>query len=117
MSKDTDKNLFIVSSIPRLYQHLFGGIASFQELGNRIIRQIKAAHAFRQVEQVRELSGLLLNIPIREYQLIAQYYLTWCQGRKSKYDTAALERIAEQTQTYKAKVLISIVRFTSIRKL
>jgi hypothetical protein len=46
MSKDTDKNLFIVSSIPRLYQQLFTGIASYETIGSRIIRQIKAAHAF-----------------------------------------------------------------------
>ena len=111
MSKDTDKNLFIVSSMPRLYQHLFKGIASFEELGNRIIKQIKAAHAFRQVEQVRELSRILINIPIKEYQLIAQYYLVWCKCREFQYRDKVLESISEQTQTYKAKALISRAAF------
>lgn len=111
MSKDTDKSLFIVSSVPRLYQQLLSELSSYEILGNRIIRQIKAAHAFRQVKQVRELAGILVNIPIKECQLIAQYYLVWSQCRQSEYDTAPLERIAEQTQTYKAKVLISVAAF------
>jgi tetratricopeptide (TPR) repeat protein len=107
MSKDTDNSLFIVSSRPRLYQHLLGGIASFQELGNRIIRQITTAHAFRQVEQVRELARLLVNIPIKEYQLIAHYYLVWCKCREYEYPATTLEKIVEQTQTYKTKALFS----------
>src|SRR5215216_2511913 len=107
MSKDTDKILFIVPSIPRLYQQLFAGIASYEMLGNRIIRQIKGAHAFRQIEQVRELAQLLLNIPIKEYQLIAQYYLAWCQCRELKYNNGSLEQVIEQSQTYKTKALIS----------
>src|SRR5215216_850210 len=111
MSKETDKSLFIVPSMQRLYQHLFRGIASFEELGNRIIRQIKAAHAFRQIEQVRELSRLLLNIPIKEYQLIAQYYLVWCDGLESNYQKEALERIIEQTVTYRSQALSSRAAF------
>ena len=31
-----------------------------------------------RVEQVKELAQVLINIPIKEYQLIAQYYLVWC---------------------------------------
>jgi hypothetical protein len=114
MSKQTDTNLFIVPPLAKhagFYQQLFTGIATYGELGNRILRRIKAAHAFRQVEQVRELAKILVNIPIKEYQLIAQYYLVWSQCRKSKYDTEALERIIEQTQTYKAKALISRAAF------
>ena len=75
MSKETDKSLFIAPSMPRLYQQLLTGVASYEALGKRIISQIKAAQAFRQTEQVRELARILINIPIKEYQLIAQYYL------------------------------------------
>ncbi|MFP5265572.1 MAG: hypothetical protein ACLGJB_27095 [Blastocatellia bacterium] len=107
MSRDTDKNLFIVPSMPRFYQQLLSGIVSYQELGNRIITQIKVAHAFRQVEPVRELARLLINFPIREYRIIAQYYLVWCDCRESKFNNAALETIIEQTQTYKTKALSS----------
>jgi hypothetical protein len=107
MSKDTDKSLFILPSMPRLYQQLLTGVVSFEALGNRIIAQIKAAHAFRQVEQVKELASILINIPIREFQLIAQYYLVWCKCRDLEYRTDALERIIEQSQTYKTKALFS----------
>src|SRR5215212_8440775 len=111
MSKDTDKSLFIVSSIPRFYQHLLSGVLSFEVLGNRIIRQIEAAHAFRQVEKVKELASILINIPVRECQLIAQYYLIWCKCRDLDYRADALEGIIEQTKTYKAKTLSSRAAF------
>jgi tetratricopeptide (TPR) repeat protein len=107
MSKDTDKSFFIVSSMPRFYQQLLSGVGSYKELGNRIIRQIETAHAFRQVEQVKELARILINNPIREYKLIAQYYLIWCKCREFEYPAITLERIIEQTQTYKTKALFS----------
>lgn len=111
MSKQTENNLFILSPLAAkyggLYQRLFSGIASFKELGNRITREIEAAHAFRQTEKVRELSRILINIPIREYQLIAQYYLAWCECRESKYEAGALEQVIDQSRTYKVKALLS----------
>jgi len=93
--------------MPEFYQQLLSGIVSYEALGNRIVKQIKAAHAFRQVEQVKELSRVLINIPIREYQLIAQYYLVWCKCRDYEYPAATLETIIEQTKTYKTKALFS----------
>ena len=107
MSRDTDKNFFIVSSVPQFYQYLLKGVANFEELGNHVIKQIKAAHAFREVEQVRGLSSLLLSIPIKEYQLIGRYYLHWCGYRNHEYDIATLEIIIDHTQTYKAQALLS----------
>jgi hypothetical protein len=53
----------------------------------------------------------LANFPITEYQLIGQYYLVWSEGRNSKYGIEALERIAEQTQTYKTQALTSRAAF------
>ncbi|HVG18448.1 MAG TPA: hypothetical protein VNI02_05295, partial [Blastocatellia bacterium] len=111
MSKDTDNNFFIGPSAPRLYQHLLGGIETYRELGNRIISGIKAARAFRQVGRVRELSRVLTNYPIREYQLAGQYYALWCDGRESKYDTKALERIIERTTAYKTEAMLSLAAF------
>jgi tetratricopeptide (TPR) repeat protein len=111
MSRDTDNSFFIYSPLTAkyagLYQQLFGGMVSFEKLGNRIIREIKAAHAFRRIDRVRELSRILINIPIKECQLIAQYYLVWSQYREAKYDIEALERIIDQTQVYKTKALFS----------
>lgn len=107
VSKQIDSSLLIVSSVPALYQRIFSGAANYHELGTRILQQIKTAHAFRQVEVVRELARLLANIPIRECQLIAQYYLVWCKCTELEYYPEILERIAEQTQTYKAQALIS----------
>ena len=107
MSKQTDKSLFIDSSMQRFYQQLLSGVVSYETLGNRIVKQIKAAHGFRQVEQVRELARILINIPIKEYQLIAQYYLAWCKCRSFQYDADVLETIAGQIRTYKTQVLLS----------
>src|SRR2546423_15008929 len=107
MSTETAKSLFIVSSMPRLYQALLTGVGSYQAFGNRLLEQIKTAHAFRQVEQVKEIATVLSNIPIQEYQLIGQYYLVWCDCRDSLFKAEALENIAGKTRTYKAQVLSS----------
>jgi len=114
MSRQTESNLFIFPSFSRaaeFYQHLLRGIPTYEELGTRILRHIESAHGFRQVERVRELARLLINIPIREYQLIAQYYLVWCKCQELQFHSDILERIVEKTQTYKAKALISRAAF------
>ncbi len=107
MSKQTDTSLFIVSSVPRFYQALLSGIESYTDLGKRIIGEIKTAHAFRQAETVRELAGILMNIPIKEYRLIGQYYLILVQSLALKYPIKELEAIIDQTLTYKAQALLS----------
>lgn len=110
MSKQTVNSLFMLppSGIQdAFYQHLLVGVATYNGLAHRIINKIEVAHAFRQLDQVRELSRLLINIPIKEYQLIAQYYLVWCKGRELKYPAEVLENIIEQTETYKTKALFS----------
>jgi AraC-like DNA-binding protein len=110
MSKQTESNLFIFSSFKQaggFYQHLLRDITTYEELGNRILHQIKAAYAFRQVERVAELSRILINIPLEEYQLIGRYYLVWCQFREAKCHENILEAIIEQTHTYRSKALTS----------
>jgi tetratricopeptide (TPR) repeat protein len=111
MSKRTANNLFILSSMPRFYQHLFTGVASYEALGNRIIRRIRNAHAFRDLQQVCQLAEILQNFPIKEYQLIGGYYIVWCKCRQREYDIEALERIIDQSDTYKAKALLSRAAF------
>jgi len=111
MSKQTETNLFIVSSMPRLYQELLSGVVSYEALGERIVKAIKLHHAFRHVDKVRELSQLLVNFPIKEYRLIGQYYLLWCGCRENKYHARILESVIEQSQTYKAKALQSRAAF------
>jgi tetratricopeptide (TPR) repeat protein len=107
MSKQTDKSLFILSSMPRLYQHLLTGGAGYEALGKRIIDRVKLAQDFRHIELVKELARVLINISIKEYKLIAEYYLVWCKCRDLECNTDTLEKIIEQTQTYKTKALFS----------
>ena len=103
MSKQTESSLLIVSSVPALYQQLLSGTASYQELGSRVLRQMEAANAFHQTEKVKELARILVHIPIREYQLAAQYHLVLCKCREMEYHADVLERIAEQAQTYRQR--------------
>ena len=107
MSKPTDSNFFIVSSGLGFYQQLLSGIRTFEDLANRLLAEIKMAHSFRQTDRVRELSTMLLRLPIKEYQLIAKYYLVWCDCRELKLHTDVLETVIEQSQTYKAKGLVA----------
>lgn len=113
MSKQTESSLLIVSPFKRteFYQQLLSGITTYQQLGSRIHEQIRTAHACNQMKRVRELARMLVNIPVREYQLIGQYYLVWCKCREREYQSEVLERVAEQSQTYKAKALISRAAF------
>ena len=79
MSKHTAASLFIftplLSKSAALYQALLGGISSYQQLGNRLIRLAEHAHAFRQFDKVREFGRILSNIPIRSYQAVGHYYM------------------------------------------
>jgi tetratricopeptide (TPR) repeat protein len=109
MSRQTETSLFIKSPLIEsagFYQQLFKAF-TYEDMGKRILSDIKAAQAFRQVERVKSLSRILINNPLREFKLIAQYYLVWCEFRELKFDNVVLEAIIEQTQTYKAKALIS----------
>jgi hypothetical protein len=115
MSKQTESNLFITSSIAAFYKQLLSGITNYQELGNRILRDIEAPHAFRQVERVRELSRILLNFPVKEYQLIAQYYLVWCKCRELKLHPEVLQRVVSESRTYKTKALLSLAGIEGLK--
>jgi hypothetical protein len=96
---------------PRFYQQIMRDAVGFAEIGNRVINLIRSAQAFRQVEHVRELSNVLISLPITEFKLIGRYYLIWCKCREQIYDSEQLEEIIEQSSTYKAKGLLSRAAF------
>ena len=107
--------------MPRLYQQLLSGLvsydqvvsglASYDAMANSILTQIKIAHAFRQVNLVKELAEILLTIPLKEYRLIAQYYLVWCRCREGYFDIDLLESIIDRTTKFKVKALSSRATF------
>jgi hypothetical protein len=115
MSKHTDNSFFIVSSGLGSYQQLLSGIRTFRDLANRLLSEIRAAHSFRQTDRVRELSTMLLRLPIKEYQSIAKYYLVWCDCRELKLHTDVLEAVIEQSQAYKAKGLVARAAHEALR--
>jgi hypothetical protein len=108
MSVKVAKSRFIVSSVTGFYQHLTRRVSSFQELGNYLVREAELAQAFRQTDKLKDLGSMLANLPLREHSVIGQYYLTWCEYRKGQNVQDKLEKIFEQTQTYKPKVLFSL---------
>src|SRR5215216_5341873 len=89
---------FIESSITRfgaLYQHVLKSISSFQKLGDRLIQEADAAQSFRHIDTVEEMGYLLSNIPIKEYQLIGQYYVGLAGSLKGETPRTLLEEVVE----------------------
>ena len=68
----------------------------------------ETAIVFRQIDQVREASLMLFNIPLKKYQLIGQYYLGWSAYRRGEDAQNIFENVVETSKTYKAKGLISL---------
>ena len=96
MSKQTAASLFMVPPLQAgLYQQLLTSVISFQELGNRLIRLAHQAKAFRRVAEVRQAAEILCNLPIKDYQVIGQYYLAWCERRTNPQASKIFEKIAE----------------------
>ena len=92
----TTSSRFITSSLRAgFYQQLIGGMSSFQELGNRVVKIAEQAQAFRQYDKVKEAAQILANIPIKQYQSIGHYYLGLCELRKGKNPKDMFERVAE----------------------
>ena len=94
----TTSDRFITSSLEwyaGFYQQLIGGVSSFQELGDRVVRIAEQAQAFRQYEKVKEAAQILANIPIKQYQTIGHYYMGLCEFRKGKSPKELFEQVAE----------------------
>ena len=111
MSVTVASNRFITSSLKGyagFYQQLLCGVSNLQELGNRLVYAIETANSFRQLERVEELGLILVNLPIKEYQLIGQYYQGVCAYRKGENKHSIFEKVIEESRTYKAKGLVSL---------
>ncbi len=111
MSMKVATSLFMCSSLKRcaeFYRQFLTNFSSFQELGSKIVYATEIAHAFREVEKVEELALLLSNLPIKEYQLIGQYYLAWGTYRRGGNSREVFEKVIEQSQSYRAKAFMSL---------
>jgi hypothetical protein len=109
MSVRVAKNLFINFSSVAKYRHFLGGVSDIVELGKHLTLAAETAQLMRQTDAVREYGLILSNLPVKEYQLIGQYYLGWYACCSGGQVTASLfENIFEESKTYKAKSLITL---------
>jgi tetratricopeptide (TPR) repeat protein len=109
MSVKVAKNRFINFSLVAKYRHFLESASNFVELGKRLTAAAETAQSMRQTEAVREYALILSNIPVKEYQLIGQYYLGWyacCTG--GDVPTSLFENIFDHSKTYKSKSLITL---------
>jgi hypothetical protein len=108
MSVKVAKSRFMDFSLVK-YHQLFSGISNVVELGKRLIVLTETAQMMRQTDAVREYGLILSNLPVKEYQLIGQYYLGWldsCNG--ISVPPSLFENVFDQSKTYKAKALITL---------
>jgi tetratricopeptide (TPR) repeat protein len=91
------------------YQQLIGGMTSFQELGNRLVKITEQAQTFRQYDKVKEAAQILANIPIKQYQAIGHYYMGLCEFRRGKSPRDIFEQVAEYAPAkYRALAMHSL---------
>jgi tetratricopeptide (TPR) repeat protein len=111
MSVKVASNRFIIPSLKEysdLLQHLRGSASIFQHLGNKLVKEAEIAQAFRHTSRVEELGSILSNLPLREYRLAGQYYLAWCDYRRGKDPRLEIEKIIEQSDTFRAKAFLTL---------
>jgi tetratricopeptide (TPR) repeat protein len=110
MSVKVANSRFITNSLHRfgaLYQH-FSNSISVQQLGKKLIHEAELAQAFRHTDRLEELGSILFHFPLREYQIIGQYYLGWSKFRRGEDAQPVFENVIDQSKTYKTKGLISL---------
>ncbi|MFP5261067.1 MAG: hypothetical protein ACLGJB_04080 [Blastocatellia bacterium] len=107
MSVKTDNSLFMVSPLhAKFYQQLISTPVGFHELGTKLVRHAEHAYIFRKIERAEETARLLINVPIRQYQLIGQYYLGWCEYVRGADVKNTFEYIAEHAPLhYRARAM------------
>ncbi len=122
MSNKIAKTLFMFSPFSSkyagLYQELLSGVASYQQLGNRLVRLAEHAHAFRQFDKVEELSQLLSNIPIKSFQATGHYFLAVAANSMGNGDQDKARELFELVadtapQQYKAKAMLSLAALSA----
>jgi tetratricopeptide (TPR) repeat protein len=104
-------NRFIRSSFElkgAFYQHLISRMGDFHSLGTMLVQQAQKAQAFRQIDVLENVSMVLSYLPLREYELIGQYYLGWCAYRKGGEAKDILEKVIEGSSAYRAMALIDM---------
>ena len=125
MSDTTATNLFMyspfLSKYAEFYQGLLQGVASYQQLGNRLIQQGEQAHAFRQFDKVKEIGQFLSNIPIKDYQAIGHYFLAVAANSKGNGDQEKARKffeIAANTapDKYRGKAIMSLAALAAHKK-
>lgn len=89
--------------------------ANFQALGDGLVKVAEQAHSFRLAQKTEEVGSVLSNLPVREYQLIGQYYLGWCAFRRGEATPAMFEEVVENSDAYRAKALWSLAALESSR--
>jgi tetratricopeptide (TPR) repeat protein len=122
MSDKTATNLFMFSPLTSkyagFYQGLLRGVASYQQLGNRLIQLAEQAHAFRQFDRVREIGQLLSNIPTKDYQAIGYYFLAVAANSMGNGDQDKAQKLFELVvenapQYYRAKAILSLAAISA----
>jgi tetratricopeptide (TPR) repeat protein len=125
MSDITATNLFMFSpslgKYAGFYQGLLKGVASYQQLGNRLVQLGEQAHAFRQFDKVKEIGQLLSNIPIKDYRAIGNYYLAVAFNRCGNGDidkAKSMFEIAADTAPpkFQAKAILSLAAVSAHKK-
>jgi hypothetical protein len=107
MSVKVANSRFIHSSIEIWAKlHLARNISDFHQLGSCLVLESEKAQALRQAERLQELSFILSQIPIQEYQLIGLFYQCW--SKTSPNPQKLLENVIEKSRTYKAKAMIAL---------
>jgi hypothetical protein len=109
MSIKVATSRFMLSSLRAgFYQQILRGISGFQELGHRLVKEIDIAQTYRQDNRVIEIASILGSLPLKEHQLIGQYYEAWLGQKTGKDGRSIFERVAEESRTYKTKALMSL---------
>ena len=109
MSTKVAASRFMLSSLRAgFYQQIVRDISGFEELGQKLIREAEIAQAFRQVSRLEEIGSILCNLPIKEYQLIGQYYKGLCVEFIGGNARSIFERVTEESRSYKSRGLMAI---------
>src|ERR1044072_6714677 len=90
----------------RLYQQILSGLIKdtyskqfFTDLGNKLVASAEYVYGLRRIEDVEQISQLLLNLPLTDdYRTIGRHYEALCLYQKGKLAEARtiLEYVAEQ---------------------
>jgi hypothetical protein len=117
MSVRVANNRFISLSLIAKYRQFLGGVSNIVELGKHLTLAAETAQLMWQTDAVREYGLILSNLPVKEYQLIGQYYLGWyayCNG--DDVTPSLFENIFDRSKTYKAKSLITLGALTGAKQ-